>query len=100
MKKNIQICGLKLLTISLALSVSNLALAAGGLAEATDEANSIKTWAYGFLGVGVFLYLIYNVLMAMADKKSWGDVLTALAYVAGAGGILVAGAYAWSIWGS
>ncbi len=100
MKKNIQINNLQLVTIAAALSVSNFALAAGGLAEATSEASSIKSWAYGLLGVGVFIYLIYNVVMAMADKKTWGDVISALMYVAAAGGILVAGEWAWSIWGS
>ncbi|MGG5276283.1 hypothetical protein [Pseudomonas syringae pv. coryli] len=76
------------------------AMAAGGLDEATNQANEIKTWAYGFLGVGVFLYLIYNVIMALLDKKPWADVLVATAYVGVAGAVLVLGDWAWGIWGS
>lgn len=76
------------------------AMAAGGLDVATDKANEIKTWAYGFLGVGVFLYLIYNVVMALLDKKPWADVLIATTYVAVAGAVLVLGDWAWSVWGS
>lgn len=70
---------------------------AGGLDAATAQASSIKTWAYGFLGVIVFIYLIYHVGMAMAEKEQWVDVLMALGKVAVAGGILVGGQWAWSI---
>ena len=70
---------------------------AGGLDAATAQASAIKTWAYGFLGVIVFIYLIYHVVMAMAEKEQWVDVLMALGKVAVAGGILVGGAWAWSI---
>lgn len=76
------------------------ALAAGGLDEATTQANEIKTWAYGFLGVGVFIYLIYLVVMALLDRKQWADVLVGVGYVAIAGAIIVVGEWAWSIWGS
>lgn len=72
----------------------------GGLEAGTDQANDLKTWAYGFLGVAVFLYLMYLVIMALMDKRQWSDVLQGLGYVAAAGGILVAGAWAWSIWGT
>jgi hypothetical protein len=83
-----------------AMFAFNYATAAGGLQEATDQVNEIKTWAYGFLGVGVFVYLIYNVIMALLDRKQWADVLVAVGYVALAGGIIVVGEWAWSIWGS
>jgi hypothetical protein len=78
----------------------NFALAAGGLDEATNQANEIKTWAYGFLGVCVFIYLIYLVVMALLEKKQWGDVLVGVGYVALAGAIVVLGEWAWSVWGS
>jgi len=74
--------------------------AAGGLAAATTQIEEIKPWAYGFLGVGVFVYLIYNVVMALLDRKQWADVLVAVGYVAIAGGIIVIGEWAWGIWGS
>jgi hypothetical protein len=72
---------------------------AGGLSDATDAANEAKTWAYGFLGVIVFLFLIYKVIMALIDKETWGDVLMALGKVAMAGGVIVAAEWAWAIFG-
>ncbi|VVN22278.1 hypothetical protein PS623_04352 [Pseudomonas fluorescens] len=83
-----------------ALFSTQLALAAGGLDAATSEMNEIKTWAYGFLGVVALCYLLYNVFMAMIDRKSWGDVTMALGYVAIAGAVIVLGEWAWAIWGS
>ena len=84
----------------LAMFTYQFALAAGGLDEATNQANEIKTWAYGFLGVGVFIYLIYLVVMALLDRKQWADVLVGVGYVAIAGAIIVVGEWAWSIWGN
>ncbi|NMZ71322.1 conjugal transfer protein [Pseudomonas peli] len=84
----------------MAMFFYNYAVAAGGLDEATNQANEIKTWAYGFLGVGVFIYLIYLVVMALLDRKQWADVLVGVGYVAIAGAIIVVGEWAWSIWGS
>lgn len=91
---------LQLIVSLMAVFGVNYAMAAGGLQEATDQVGEIKTWAYGLLGVGVFVYLIYNVIMALLDKKQWADVLMALVYVAIAGGVIVGGEWAWSIWGS
>ena len=70
---------------------------AGGLDDATSAITEIKTWAYGFLGVAVFLFLMYKVGMALADKEPWADVMTGLGKVAAAGGIIVAGEWAWAI---
>ena len=78
----------------------NFAFAAGGLDEATTQATTIKTWAYGFLGVCVFIYLIYLVVMALLDRKQWADVLVGVGYVAIAGAIIVVGEWAWSVWGT
>lgn len=72
---------------------------AGGLDDATTAMTEIKMWLYGFLGVGAFVYLLYQMLMAFADKNSWADVGIALAKVAGAGGVILAGEWAYSIWG-
>ena len=74
--------------------------AAGGLDEATIWVDEITTWAYTFLGSAVLLYCIYLVIMALLEKKQWGDVFVGMAKTAGAGGIIVAATYAWSIWGS
>ena len=88
-------------SLTLLLFFANAALAqSGGLDDATDKVDEIKTWAYGFLGVGVFVYMIYNVIMALLDRKQWADVLIALGYVAIAGGVLVVAEWAWGIWGS
>ena len=41
---------------------------AGGLADATNAVNEIKTWGYSFLGAVVFVFLIYKVVMAFLEK--------------------------------
>lgn len=71
--------------------------AAGGLPAATDAANNLKTWLYGFVGICAFLYLLYNITMAFAERKQWSDVGMALVYCAIAGGALVGGEWAMSI---
>lgn len=73
---------------------------AGGLEDATSAVEEIKTWAYAFLGVVVFIYLIYKVAMTLMDKETWADVLSALGKVALAGGVIVLGEWAWAIFGS
>jgi hypothetical protein len=88
------------LAAGIGLFASSVYAAGGGLNSATTEATNIKTWLYGILGIGVFLYLMYLVIMALMDKKQWADVGMGLVYTAAAGGILVAGEWAWSIWGT
>jgi uncharacterized membrane protein len=88
------------LTYSLAILSLSPPVFAGGLDEATKAVEEIKASAYTFLGVVVFLFLIYKVIMALMDKETWGDVLGALGKVALAGGILVAGEWAWQIFGT
>lgn len=91
---------IKFLAMFFATFTVQFALAGGGLDEATNQANELKTWLYGLLGVGVFLYLMYNVIMALANRIQWAEVGMAVVYVAVAGGVLVLGQWAWSIWGS
>ncbi|MFW8631671.1 conjugal transfer protein [Vibrio natriegens] len=79
---------------------SHPALAAGGLDEATNWVEEIASWAYRLLGSAVVLYSIVMVIMALMDKKTWGDVGISITKAAGAGGIVAAVTYAWSIWGS
>ncbi|MDV6252896.1 conjugal transfer protein [Vibrio sp. EA2] len=76
------------------------ALAAGGLDEATNWVDEIASWAYKLLGSAVVLYSIVMVILALMDKKTWGDVGISITKAAGAGGIVAAVTYAWSIWGS
>ncbi|MCR9772152.1 conjugal transfer protein [Vibrio harveyi] len=76
------------------------AVAAGGLDEATNWVNEIADWAYKLLGAAVFVYSIVMVILALLEKKTWGDVGISIAKAAAAGGIVAAVTYAWSIWGS
>lgn len=94
--------GAQFMFVFLMLLVSNFVMAqsTGGLAKATAAANEWKTWLYGFLGVCVFLFVMYSVILALLNKQSWMDVLGDLAKVAAAGGVLVAAGWAWSIWGT
>lgn len=79
--------------------VCGQAFAGGGLDDATSALTEIKTWLYGFLGVGAFVYLLYQLGMALMEKNSWADVGMALGKVAAAGGIIIAGEWAYAIWG-
>lgn len=73
------------------------ALAAGGLDAGTNAMNDIKFWIYTFAGVVAFVVLVYNIIMALLERKTWGDVGMALVYVAGAGGALLAAQWAYNI---
>lgn len=70
-----------------------------GLAKAETALSDIKTWVYSILGIGIFIYLMYNVIMALMNKTTWADVLMAVVYSAVAGGVIVLGEWAWGIWG-
>lgn len=81
--------------------ISEPAFAAGGLGnlnKATDALEEIKTWVFSLACVAALLYMVYLVVMAFAEKKSWNDVMMALAYCAIAGGSLIAGNWALSMW--
>ncbi len=80
--------------------VCHPAIAAGGLDEATNWVDEIADWAYKLLGSAVFVYSIVMVILALIEKKTWGDVGISIAKAAGAGGIVAAVTYAWSIWES
>lgn len=90
----------KALLVYSALGLCNYAMAAGGLNVGTTEANSWKTWLYGILGVICLIYLVWLCIQAMWEKKQWSDVGWGLVHVAACGGIVAAGTYAWSLWGS
>lgn len=87
-------------TCTVPAALSTPTFAAGGLDEATKWVDDVTSWAYGFLGAAVLLYCIYLVIMALLEKKQWGDVFVGMGKTAAAGGIIVAATYAWSIWGS
>lgn len=88
----------KLFYVFMLCFVSNLAWAeGGGLDSATDALTTVKTWLYGFVGVGALVYMIWNVGMALAEKKQWSDVGMALGYCAIAGGCVAGGTWAYEI---
>lgn len=70
----------------------------GGLTKATAVATDFKAELYGFLGVIVFIYVMYHVIRAKMGKEQWADVLEALGHVAIAGGVLAAVTFAWNVW--
>ena len=81
--------------------VSEPVFAAGGLNnlnKATNALEEIKTWLFRFTGVGALIYIVYLVAMTFAEKKTWNDVLMGLGYCAGAGGVIMAGNWALSLW--
>ena len=78
----------------------SFAMAAGGLDEATSAIQTFQTWLYRFLGAGVLVYMIYQIILAMLEKQTWGDVFISVGKVAAAGGSVALATWAWSIWGS
>lgn len=90
----------KALIILTALLPAHSAFAVGGLSAATRAVSDFNVWFYGFLGVACIGFLIYHVSMAMMEKESWNDVIMALGKVVLAGGIVLAGSWAWSLFGS
>jgi len=71
-----------------------------GLQKANTALEEIKTWAYAILGIGIFCYIMYHIVMALINKGSWSDVMMAVVYSAIAGGAIALGEWAWGIWGS
>lgn len=103
MKNKLKTLQLKLKSAAALVAVSAMSspvLAAGGLSEATDALDTFKTWLYGFLGVGVLVYMVWQVALAMLEKQQWGDVFVAVGKVACAGGSIALATWAWGIWGS
>lgn len=87
--------------ILFACVLSEPALAAGGLGnldKATDAIDEIKTWFFGFVGAAAILYMVYLVGMALAEKRQWNDVMMGLGYCAIAGGVVMAGNWALTLW--
>lgn len=69
--------------IGLGILGSFLALPAfAGLTDSTYAFAEIKGWLVTFFGIAILLYLLYNVLMAIMERKCWSDVGKALGYSA------------------
>lgn len=74
---------------------SSISLAAGGgLASATSWATELKSWLFIFTGIAALIYMLYSMLMAFMERKTWGDVGMALVYCSLAGGAVVGGTWA------
>lgn len=67
------------------------------LDKATAATTEFQVWLYGFLGVAVLVYMIWQVMLAMMDKQPWADVVTAIAKVAAAGGSIAVATWAFTI---
>lgn len=64
------------------------------LDKSTDALDQILTWLHTFVIAGSLLYITYLVVMAIAEKKAWSDVMMGLAYCAIAGGVVMGGTWA------
>lgn len=74
---------------------------ADGLAsldKATTALQDILSWLKVFVVVASVLYITYMVVMAIAEKKSWSDVMMGLVYCAIAGGVVMGGEWASELW--
>lgn len=78
----------------------NAFAAGGGLQVASTKAMEIRTWLYSFLGITAIGYILFKILMAYMHRGGWGDVGMAVIYAVVAGGSILAGEWAWSVWGS
>jgi len=90
----------KITTVAMLFLLSLLSMTAlgQGLEEATDAVQEFQDWMYVILGIASVMYIMYNVGMAMSDKKTWGDVGMAIGLVAVAGGSITAATWAFGIW--
>jgi hypothetical protein len=79
--------------------LSNMVLAQGGLDQATDAASDFQVWFFTFLGVVATIYMSYQVMLAMAEKQQWSDVLSALGKVVLLGGSPALAIWAWGVFG-
>ncbi len=73
---------------------SGFAAAGGGLDSATNAITNLKSWLFPFVGLCALVYMLYCILMAFMERKSWGDVGMALGYCALAGGAVAGGTWA------
>lgn len=68
------------------------------LEKATTALQDILSWLKVFVVVASVLYITYLVVMAIAEKKSWSDVMMGLVYCAIAGGVVMGGEWASELW--
>lgn len=91
--------GFVLSVLAIALIATEPAYAGlAALEKSTDALDQIKTWLHGFVVVGSLVYITYLVVMAIAEKKAWSDVMMGLGYCAIAGGVVMGGTWATELW--
>lgn len=71
--------------------------ASGGLTKASTAAEEIKTALFTFMGAAAFIYVMYLMVMAFAEKKQWSDVGMGVVHVAVAGSVLGLVGWAWTL---
>lgn len=71
----------------------------GSLEKGTTAIEDIGSWLQKFTIAGSLVYITYLVVMALAEKKAWSDVMMGLGYCAIAGGVVMAGTWATELWG-
>jgi len=86
-----------ILALGTTLPFVSSSILAAGLQAATDEVNEIRVLLYTLLGASSSIYMIVWVVLAMTQRKQWGDVLSATVHVAVAGAALVIVDFAWAI---
>lgn len=83
------------------MCIAQPVFAAGGLGsldKATNALQDILSWLKVFVVVASILYITYLVVMAIAEKKAWSDVMMGLVYCAIAGGVVMGGEWATTLW--
>lgn len=74
---------------------TSMAQGIASLEKGTKLVDEVFTWLTGLVIAGAAANFLYVIVMAIMDRKSWGDVLMALIYglIAGA----AAGAIKWAV---
>jgi hypothetical protein len=83
--------------IAVVTASAHAAGAAGGLTKASTAADEIKTALFTFMGAAAFIYVMYLMVMAFAEKKQWSDVGMGVVHVAVAGSVLGLVGWAWTL---
>lgn len=78
-------------------TVSNVAMAAGGMAKATTTMDDIRIWLYSIIAIAAIIYLLIQGLMAFMDRTQWSDFGMAVVKVAVVGGTPALALFAWGL---
>lgn len=87
----------RVLLLFVFIFLSNVIYAAG-LDSGTEVATNFRKWFYSLLGIGAGIYMIYLIIMAKANKKTWSDVGMGFVHCAVAGGAITGADFMFNIW--